>query len=236
MALLFGGLSFPLTAQAAGASVVPVADPFLNKALPYWQTCLNTYLESAYAAAMAGRAMGTTQRACRSAIPVDPLPWLDTGLILEPPLLACYPVKGPSTRLTMQRDRVDFNYRLTYVLPALDWTTYVKIAPILQAAYALLIKVTEEQHDAAYNSGERIWDTAGLTMLRIDNAEFGALDRPGTAGHFMPSFVADVTVEIRDDYDPSSGSTLSGMDVNVDEGTGDGSLLVDAVQGSTDVG
>lgn len=235
MALLFGGISFPLDAQPTGASVVAVADPFLARALPYWQACLNYYIEDAYVAAMGAKASGGTSRACRTTLAVDPIPWLDTQVI-ETPLLACFPTKGPAKGLTLERDRIDFAYRVIYCLPSMDWSTYQKVAPILQAAYALLIKVTEQQHDDAYNSGERVWDEAGTMMLHFDNAEFGALDSPRVQGHFMPAFTAEMLVAIRDEYDPTEGTTLGGQTVSVGEGDADEGILDDAVVGFSEVG
>lgn len=235
MGIIIGGITFPLVAQAAGAAVAPVADPFANVALPYWQKCIDVYIKPALIVALGLQVQGTTNQACRATLQVDPLPWLDS-VIQDAPVLACFPARARESRLTMERDQVTFTYRLLYILPATDWETYKKVAPIVSAAYVLITGVTERQFDANYASGQHVWTTAGLTKIEFGEAEFGLLEPPSSIGAPLPFFATEVFIYLRTEADETDSEDLDDQDVDVDEGTAEDGLLPDAVSGKTSVG
>lgn len=239
MALTFGGITYPLVAQADGAAVVSVADPFIAKALPFWQRCIATYIETAYAAVMKGQTIGLTNRACQTTLDIDPVPWLDTQII-KPPVLAIYPVKEGFARLTMERDTTVTDYKVAYVMPAVTFEKYKLLAPMLQAVFRLLVCVTEQQFDASYESGQRVWDAAGTMSVVFGEAQYGSLESADKIGHFLPAFFADVNVSLESAFNQTGATTMTDQEVTVDEGTdagtGEGGLLEDAVEGFVSVG
>ncbi len=235
MGLKFGGITYPLVAQADGAAVVGVADPFTAKALPFWQKCIATYIETAYAAAMKGQTIGATNRACQTILAVDPVPWIDTEII-KPPLLALYPVKERFAGLTLERDTTVTDYKLAYVLPAVTFDKYKLLAPMLQAVFRLLTCVTEQQRDASYAAGELVWDAAGTMSVLFGEAQYGSLESIKQSGHFMPAFFADVNVTLESTFDQTGAVTLTDQQATIDEGTSEDGLLPDAAVGFVSIG
>lgn len=233
MALLLGGVSYPLAAQATGASLLPVADPWLAKALPFWQACLNAYLGSALAAALPGQIHDAARPACATALPIDPLPWLGAQP-LRPPLLACYPADGEFARRTMEHDQITGGYKVVYVLPPLDFVLMQRVAPILQAAFGLLMRVTEEQHDPAYASDAEVWAPSGAVSVTFGKAVYGLFGEEDAQTR-MPMFQADVSVVIRDEFAPDQGAALEYMLAQTGAGTNEEGILPDAIAVRTDV-
>jgi hypothetical protein len=233
--LIFGGITYPLVAQAAAQPVVSVADPFLSKALPYWQTCIETYCVAAYAAVMTNQTEGAINRACKTTLAIDPLPWIDVQTI-QPPVLALYPVEEVFGRLTLEHDQTVTDYKLAYVLPAVTYDRFKALAPMLQAVFRLIVAVTEQQHDAAYDSDARVWDDAETVAVTFGKVQYGQLESADKIGHFMPAFFADVNVAIRGEYYRTDAVTMTDQEVTVDEGTSEDGLLTDAVVGLESVG
>lgn len=237
-----GGLVLPLVAQATGASILKVADPFLYQALPFYQWALQTYLAAAYEAALAGQATATAgTNACLTTSPANPIPFLEAGLINRPPLLAIWPVKGRWERRTMQHDHVVDEYRLAYVLPAMAWDQMQRVGPLLQAAHKLLTLVTEKQAFPDYTpkdgtAGAIVWKAAGTERVQFAAHEFGAFEKVDTAGSYMPCLFADIEVASRDSWDTTNATTYLDSLLKIGIGTSSDGILADAIEAQTDVG
>jgi len=202
MALTIGGITYPLAAQATGATLLPVADPFLAAALPFWQTCIDTYLSSAYVAVMANQVTAAANAACVTTWPVDPVPWIDI-VTFRPPLLACYPVSGNWNRLTSEHDRDAMLYRLIN----------------------LIMLVTEQQSDPSYNSGQKVWSAAGCTSVAIGSWEIGFMAPKDEVGHQLPTLLSDVHVVLRNEWNYTGAQVFSTVEATIDAGTSQDGLL-----------
>lgn len=241
MTLIIGPTTLPLVAQATGQPLTPVADAWLAKALAYWQTCINTYCEAAYVAAMAGKALGVAgRRACQETSPVDPVPWLDVE-VFRGPMLAVYPVEGKYEWHTLEHDQTNTKYQIKYILPAVPFEVAKVVAPLLQAVLATIIMVTEAQHDASYNSDERVWEPAALGGTRLHRLYFGGYEigflvDPEAAGHALMCLSLDVTVEAVDTWTVTTSTTIVGTQIQTGIGDNvDGGILVDAVLGNSEI-
>lgn len=237
--LLVGGESYPIAAQATGATLLPVVDKWLSIALPYFQACLSAYLDTAYRAAMAGQVPTsvTTNAACQETAPVDPEPFFaDTNLMARAPLLAIFPKSSVFKRLTLEKDDVVTTYGCTYVLPAATWDQARRVGPILQAVLGLLIEVTKNQQDPNYNGGQLVWDAAGTQEIWWKNASYGFFLDPKNAGHYLPALMAEIEVTREDAQDLSQAIALTYMNTAIGV-SDDGSAQLPAfVNAQTNVG
>lgn len=200
-----GGVDLPLAQQATGASILRVADPFLYQALPFWQWALQNYLSGAYEAAMAGQALATAgTNACLTTAPTNPIPFIEGGSVIRPPLLACWPQKGQWEQFTLQRRHVKTTYSLAYVLPATDFDQMQRVGPLLQAVLAVLTLATEKQAIAAYTpvsgaAGDNVWHAAKVEAVAFNTYSFDAF--LGTATKtYQPVLTAEVVVTKRDEW------------------------------------
>jgi len=227
MGIIFGGIRFPLS---AATPTVNVADPWLARALPFWQQCIKTYIADAYQAAYPGSKTGP----CAKTVSCDPVPFLDT-VVLPAPLLAVFPTGGSMARQTLERDQITTDYRVCYVLPAATFDTLDRVTPLLWAVYVLLVGVTEKQSDDSYQSGARVWHEAGTDDVVWQDYEIGFLEDEKRAGHFMPALMATVRVRIGDEYDDTDATAFAGHNAAVGIGDNIAGILDDAIEIETTV-
>lgn len=239
MALLIGGESFPL-ATGTGAVVQPYADQFLYRALDFYQWSLNNYLATSYQNALAGQVTVSSNAACVTTMGVDPEPWLDSFTPQRPPLLSIFPMRAEFKRKTTEKDNTIWHYGVRYVLPAMAFEQYSRLAPVLQAAWNLLVLVTEKRGDPAYtpqgsSAGTNPWTLCGVQELWWENAEFGFL-AGREQGHFMPSFFSSLMVVREDAWDASAATSFTYAMVSTTVGDNTGLEPSPLVQAETDVG
>lgn len=234
MALTIGGITYPLTAQATGATLLPVADPFLAVALPFWQQCIETYMSSAYVAVMANQVTAAANAACVTTFPIDPVAWIDI-VTFRPPLLACYPVSGNWNRLTSEHDRNAMLYRLAYILPGVSFDQMTRVAPMLQAVINLIMLVTEQQSDPSYNSNQKVWTAAGCTSVAIGSWEIGFMAPKDEVGHQLPTLLSDVHVVLRNEWNYTGAVALTYGLIQTGVGDGGTGVIDDLIEGRTDI-
>lgn len=212
--LQLGGLTVPLAVPAPtphGASLLAASDPFLVRVLPYWQYCLNHYLEAAYVAAMSGQGQGPPpgRRACLEAYPIDPEPHF-AGAALKLPLLACYAASGRTGRQSTHKFKNTAVYRLVYALPqGMDFAQEVRIAPMLRAAMDVLLLVTDEGGLDHYQDGARIWQDAGVTRVAFTSWELGYFAKGEGLALRSLALMADLEVEVTQRFNTSTALDLT---------------------------
>lgn len=224
MALVFGGLSFPLAAPVDG-DLEPVAQPFTSHYLPYLQDVLNHYVGAAFAAAMRGKVAGQSATlACQQTGIVDPGFQL-AKTTCRLPYLALYVESGTVSEGTMRWDNVETKYALAYILPPLPIETIQEVAvPLLAAVQKLLVLAFKLGGDDSHEAGRRVGDASGIVSVRmgawqIVQQEVGDGMRTEQA---FPMLLAEVFVVEQEGYDDASGETLEGIDASLDVSSDDG--------------
>jgi hypothetical protein len=232
--LILAGTTLPLASPGTGGDLLPACDPFVDAALPYFRHVLSTRLSTAYAAAMAGQALATTNKACVETCPMDPGPYLGTNA-LRLPLLALYPVSGRESERTMHTAKIEALYRVVYLLPALSFEQAKRVAPILTAAVKLLFLAIEEGGVADYESGTRVWEDASVSAVRMVEHRIGpAADAEDTRmAHY--ALTADLSVEMLEAYDSATGNPFWGSSIQLDLADDQGADLESFVRARADL-
>lgn len=167
----WGGVQFPLTAQAKGAPLLELCDPSLSVLLQFIKTCINTYAGPALVSAAKGTpADQPILHAVAQVVPIDP-PRVGTHTPFRFPLLAGWRTTAKySNRTTTWRQR-EAKFRMMYVLPPLDADALVNIDPILTAIESIVDDRLWQGFDPNFNHGERVFMTHGLSRAWLADTE-----------------------------------------------------------------
>jgi hypothetical protein len=225
-----GGLTGPVEAPVTAGSLLAHCDPFLASALPYWQHVINHYLSRAYVAALAWQGTPATEQACVDTLPLDPAPYL-APILLRLPFLACYPVSGRGGERTLHKSKTNALYRIVYALPSgLTLDQHRRLHPILRAAVDLLTLACDEGGLDSYQSGERIWATAGVDRVAITAWTIGAYAEGETLTGVIPALQADVEIESSERWDSASALPFwaETLTLTTTDDAGDEATLVEA--------
>jgi hypothetical protein len=226
MPLKLGGVTFPIASPGTGGNLLASCEPFLNKALPFFKACINSYFETAYVAAMANQAIVQAgSRACAETTNLDPGVFL-ASRTFKFPLLSIYPTEIEQAEKNHNVSFETFTtYDLIYLLPEMPTEQATRILPLLSAVYKMLVIVCERQGDPAYNSNERVWAQAGIEAVKLGKGQFvfankGELAMPGLKVQIE---VCDKTAWV------DSVPALQGMTNAIDTSGDPDGTLVDAV-------
>lgn len=231
-----GAAVFP-PPSALTNSLLRDVDPGVFYVLAFYESVLNTYLGTRFAAQALAAGVTSNGAAITTTVaytlPDNPTDYL-TEHQVKFPLLAVYRVRSTRRDRTVTWRQNVGQWKVAYVLPPLTAGQREQLIPILRAVENVLDNRTELGYDAAYLSGAKILASsyANLETIEVKDAEYTAWE----AGRDLvfPAIVLTLEVKergapISDAYDP-----LGDVDTNLDNaGTGE-TTMSDVVQTRTD--
>jgi len=204
-----GAFLSPLTPSTAHG-LLEDADPALAVTLAFYAAVLETHLGARWNAEVTKAGLpALAGKLAALAIPYDPLPFL-TAAAFSPPFLALYTATERPSERTRHFYRIEADWKLLLVLPALTAAQYLQLSPFLRASSKVILDRTEQGFEPTYQGGARFMVAAGLEQLRIESVRYGNI--AGTnANLFFPTLEMDITASER--RMPTPGlQALDGLD------------------------
>ena len=188
-----GNFVGPLTASTSN-SLLQDADPALYYTLDYFKTMIQTYMGARFDAEMTR--VGLTEyvgQASSTALPYDPIPFLQSSGV-KPPFLALFPVSDRPEERTRHWYHVIQTWRFLYVLPSMDSAQYAQLYSLLRAVGKVVQDRLENTLDPAWQSGTPFAQLGGISEIRMDEVDYGSIERLET-NLFFPALTATLTVK-----------------------------------------
>lgn len=230
----YGGITFPLTTSGSN-TLLQDADPAIFYALDFCSTMLATYIEDRLVIEAAVAGVSSIAAAVASAIPYDPAPRLAEQQF-KFPLLAIYRIRNSYVWKTMGYSHEDSIWGITYILPPLKDAQAERLLPILHTVPIVLLNRMDNGHDPSYSSDAQVWDAnhAGIDRMIIAGSAKGSFGAyPGANNLLFPAWTGEIGV--RERLMPSTGTPLTGIDVEEDLKPTTGATINDFVDFASDV-
>jgi hypothetical protein len=164
----------PLTSSTTN-SLLYDADPCLYRIIQYFSGVLILHMQSRWNAEVvkSGRS-DLIDKMVNEVIPYDPLP-LATDTQFRFPLLSAYRTSESYEWKTIAWYHVTSEMNILYILPPLTSDQTEGLYPFLTHAARTLVDRTEETLDSNFNSGELVWQEAGLEEIKITSCTYGKI-------------------------------------------------------------
>lgn len=220
MTIVFGGRSFPLVAVGDA-----IPQPFVDKALPYFQDCINAYVGAAFAATIRGKVQGQAgELACQEVGRVD-VGYQLTKKAFRLPYLCLSLDSGAFSEGTARWDQDATKYELSYILPPLPEETIQEVAvPLLGAVAQLLAMLVKAGGDPNHRDGARVWDESAIVSVRMGaySLEYLTLGMDTPTAQRFPLLRAEVFVVEQEGF--PAGDALTRLDSTYDGAGPDGTF------------
>lgn len=228
MAILVGGISFPLAPPSGAGDLAASCDPVATHLIPYYRALIRFYCSAAFAAATASPPEATVYPNACEATAAAPAELCLTDEALQLPLLTLHPLRardaGQQTTGTVS-DRIE--YRLEYVLPRLTYEQERRVRPMLLAVRALLLGATYHDGDANVPGSALALKNAGVDELEFGDADFSDFQN---AKRRLPMLAMSLFVKVSTREDPNAGAALASVLAAVDAGSDADGLLPNLVE------
>jgi hypothetical protein len=99
-------------------------------------------------------------------------------------------------------------WEFAYILPSLTPHQQEKLTPILRAAATSIRHAVEQGYHPLYNSGEKVWTTAGLHSVRVSNIRYGGYEPISEVGSLYRAIVGTMQVVERERPIPAAFDAL----------------------------
>lgn len=224
MAILVGGIAFPLAPPAAAGDLAASCDPVASSLLPYYRALIRHYCSAAFAAATSTPAAASQYPEACEAAAAAPADVCLARSAQRLPLLTLSPRRardaGQETFGSVS-DKVE--YRLEYVLPAFDPEVEERVRPILLAVRHLLLAATYHGGDANVPGSALALAAAGLDEIEFGEADFSDFEGPQRR---LPMLAMSLIVKVSTREDPNAGALLARQLATLDAGSdADGGLV-----------
>jgi hypothetical protein len=168
---VIGGVTYPLTTQATGTSLVDVCDPALAKLISFISFRVNLYLGDALTGAVAAGnpPIGANVRRTFSQ---DALSLIAKAEQAAFPFLAIWRKKSKFDDRTSNWRQDTCTMGFAYVLPPMTLEQGEKFAHVLHAVTVIVKHSLYLGFDPAYNDSERIFETSGIASARLTTATY----------------------------------------------------------------
>lgn len=225
-----GGVVYPLTAATTN-SLLTDADPALAKALSYLAAMLHYHL-GARLQAQASLEGLTITNAVRQQLHVEPAPYLYADQLTFP-TLAIYRKGEEYAEKTISYEHDTSEWEFAYLLPPLTPRQIEKLQPILRSAAQVIRHAVHQGWHPSYNSGEKVWNTAGIQTIRVLGVKFGGYEPIQEIPTYYRAIVGKISVVERTMPYATGFDVFNGANVTVDVEDQDGSTVLAVVDDKT---
>lgn len=227
-----GGVVYPVE-DSPFIKALPKLDPPIYKALVYYKAMLEKHLGAYFDALVTDAGMADyAGKIVAEYVGYDPAPYLQAAQY-KFPLLALYRTEEEVKDHTVAWYKAQSQWTLLYVLPTLTAAQANQVVHILKGIRAVIADRTIQGYDPDYNSGEEVWETAGVMSIGITTARYGTIPDLST-NILFPALELTMNVEEREEKNPGL-DTFSGIDgeVKVSDGTPANEVTVAEFEWST---
>lgn len=194
-----GGTTYPLPATVNN-TLLQDADPALFYTLDYFTSVIGTMLGARFQKEIARTpAMTGVTSPIVTVVPYDPTPWLQESQFRFP-LLSVFRKKDKWTWKTIGVHEDAGEWEVDYILPPVTAGQMERMAPFLHSVGVILNDRIENVFDPSYRSGAHVWELAGISEIKLDEASYGGWQAAG--GLYYPTWKGKLIVK---EVDPFTG-------------------------------
>jgi hypothetical protein len=225
-----GGVVYPLTASTTN-TLLKDADPALHKALDYLAAMLHYHVGARLQAQAALEGLAITN-AVRQQLHVEPAPFLYADQLTFP-TLAIYRKSEEYEEKTISYEHDTSEWEFAYLLPPLTPLQITKLQPILRSAAQAIRHAVHQGWHPSYNSGEKVWSTAGIQTIRVTGVKYGGYEPLQEIPTYYRAIVGTMSVIERTMPYEQGFDVFNGADVVVDAEDVDGTAVLAVVDDKT---
>ncbi len=225
-----GGVVYPLPSSTAN-TLLKDADPALNAALDYLAFMLHYHIGARLQSQAALEGL-TITNAVRQKLHAEPAPFLYADQLTFP-TLAIYRKQEEFAEKSISYEHDTAEWEFAYLLPPLTPRQIEKLSPILRSAGQALRHAVHQGWHSAYNAGEKVWTTAGISSIHVMGLKYGGYEPIQDIPTYYRAIVGTIRVIERTMPHAAGFDLFDGANVKVDVEDHDGTTVLAVVDDKT---